>query len=206
MKILSSLALVITLLGGGNAFAQTSQGQTTNAEGRISAVSFLPVDKKQPVSVRVMDDSRDNMMIKQTLERSLSNAGYIVAQSASQVMTFEASNSLTSPKPETESVVSFDASASTYTDQMNAKVKLLSSSENSLLNRKADEGPQGTAGSFRLDLQIMDRSNGKRLWQGWAVAGTYSSDGTATVQSMAPELISKIGTTVRNQPFAFLVQ
>jgi hypothetical protein len=205
MKILFSLAFAIALLGSGSVLAQSSAGQPTNAEGKISAVAFLPVDKKQPVSVRVMDDSRDNIMIKQTLEKSLAGAGYIVAPSASQVMTFEASNSLTSPKPESESVVSFDASASTYTDQMNAKVKLLSSSENSLLNRKADEGPQGTAGSFRLDLQIMDRSNGKRLWQGWALAGTYSSDGTATVQSMAPELISKIGLTVRNQPFSFLV-
>jgi hypothetical protein len=205
MKILSTLALAAALLGGGTALAQNSQGQPTNAEGRISAVSFLPVDKKQPVSIRIMDDSRDNIMIKQTLEQSFTSAGYIVAPNASQVITFETSNSLTSPKPETESMLSFDAKASTYTDQVNAKLKLLSTSENSLLTRKADEGPQGTAGSFRLDMQIMDKSNGKRLWQGWAVAGTYSSDGTATVQGMAPELISKIGTTVRNQPFSFLV-
>ncbi len=172
------------------------------ADGRVSAMSFNPLDRGQPIQVRLMDDSEDNKALKATFEKALLQAGYRLSPTATTVLTFEATNSLATAGQPRPSVVELDVRNTASGDEnYNARVKLFSSNEDSVFTRRTDEGPSGTAGSFRLEASVIDRAKGRRLWQGWAQIGTHSSDGAAMSQAMVEPLVQNLGQAVRDKSF-----
>ncbi|MCC7166909.1 MAG: hypothetical protein IT565_04990 [Rhodospirillales bacterium] len=172
-------------------------------EGRVSAMAFNPLERGQAIQVRLMDDSEDNKVLKAAFEKALLQAGYALSPTSTTVLTFEVTNSLSTSGHQRPSVVELDVRNTASGDEnYNAKVKLFSSNEDAVFTRRTDEGPQGTAGSFRLEANLIDRAKGKRLWQGWAQIGTHSSDGAAMNQAMIQPLVQNLGKAVRDQAFA----
>ncbi|MBF0168497.1 MAG: hypothetical protein HQL45_12795 [Alphaproteobacteria bacterium] len=169
-------------------------------EAKLSTLSFAAIDRSQPLQVRLQDDSDDNKAVKAALEQALTQAGFRLAPDARFVMTFDATNSLTNNLSSRPTVFSVDGhKSSAGGDTVEARVKLFSTGEDSVLKRRPDEGPQGTAGSVRLDLGLMDRADGKRLWQGWAQVPAHSSDTQALTRALATPLVGHIGQAVRNK-------
>lgn len=169
-------------------------------DARLSSLSFAAVDRSQPVQVRLQDDSEDNKAVKAALEQALTQAGYRLAPDARLVMTFDASNSLTTNPSGRPTVFSVDGhKSSAGGDEVEARIKLFSTGEDSMFKRRPDEGPQGTAGSIRLDVGLIDRSGGKRLWQGWAQIPALSSDSQSLTRALAAPLVGHIGQAVRNK-------
>lgn len=198
-KFVAVLAFLALPAGAG-----AQQAETT--EARLSAMSFAPVDQGQTVEVRLYDDSEDNKAIKAALERALAEAGFKVGPNARYAVSFEASNSLTANKEQRPTVVTVEGHKGSWDDSVEAKVKLFSTGEDSLFKRRPDEGPQGTAGSVRLDVGLFDRQGGKRLWQGWAMVPVPTSDTQALARSLAQPLVGHIGQGVKNKAITVTVK
>ncbi|CAA6605400.1 exported hypothetical protein [Rhodospirillaceae bacterium LM-1] len=169
------------------------------SQARLSALSFGALDRGQAVEVRLQDDSEDNKAVKAALEQALTQAGYRLAPNARYVLSFEATNSLTANDPKRPTVFSVDGHKGSYDDSVEARIKLFSTGEDSVLKHRPDEGPQGTAGSVRLELGVIDRSGGKRLWQGWAQTPVQTSDTLALTKSLAQPLVAHLGLAVKNK-------
>ena len=58
-----------------------------------------------------------------------------------------------------------------------------------------------TPSSFRIDITIDDKSNGKRLWQGWSSADIGPGDNRQMTLNMIPILVNSLGQTVRQKSF-----
>ncbi|MBI4969045.1 MAG: hypothetical protein HZC25_13090 [Rhodospirillales bacterium] len=189
----------LLLMAATGAFAQSAY----QAEGKVSAMSFNPLDRSQPLQVRLLDDSEDNKALKVTFEKALTAAGYQLSPTATTVLTFEVTNSLSTSGQQRPSVVELEVRNTASGDEnYNARVKLFSSNEDSVFTRRTDEGPSGTAGSFRLEAAVIDRAKGRRLWQGWAQVGTHQSDGVAMSHAMVGPLVQSLGQAVRDKSFA----
>jgi hypothetical protein len=194
-RLAGFLAVMAVLAFQTAAHAQQGDG----VQARLSAMSFAPVDKGQTVEVRLYDDSDDNKAIKAALEKALADAGYRVAPNARYALSFEATNSLTANKEKRPTVFSVDGHKGSYDDEVEARIKLFSTGEDSVIKPRPDEGPQGTAGSVRLDAGLIDRQGGKRLWQGWAMVPVSTSDTQALARSLAVPLMGHLGQAVRDK-------
>lgn len=196
MKRLAAFLAFAALLAS-NAPAGAQAPET--AQARLSAMAFGAVDRGQAIQVRLQDDSEDNKAVRAALEQALTQAGYQLSPNARYALSFDATNSLTANDPKRPTVFSVDGHKGSYDDEVEARIKLFSTGEDSVLKHRPDEGPQGTAGSVRLEVGLIDRQGGKRLWQGWAQSPVKTSDTQAIARALAQPLVAHIGQAVRDK-------
>lgn len=164
----------------------------------LNAVSFLPLKAGVPVRVRLLDDSQRNVDIKKRFENALSVNGYVLDADATLVLTFETHEDIGSYSAnEQRYVVKLQADGGREGgEDASAIVNVFNSKSGGLLNKGDRPGTNITSQSmFRMDATIDDKSNGRRLWEGWATAPLSHTGPDPLIESMVPALAAHIGKT-----------
>jgi len=194
-KWFGCLALVTLILSSAVAHAQQIM---------LNAVSYEPIPSGQSVMVEIFDDSDDNKRLKKQFEDQLKSQGYTIADDARLILSFETrdtSGTWTGGGPN-RLVEIGNAGNHTGTDAPDVRVNIFDNQRGGLLNPKPNKGVTQVAPSqYRIDASIEDRTNGKRLWQGWGIANIGSADDPAIQNAMVRPIVEHIGQTVRDQTF-----
>jgi len=183
-------------------FLFSGAGAETPQQGFLNAVSYDSLPAQVSVNVRPLNDSDENLALKQAFETALRERGYTVAVDAPLVLTFETREVVSAWADRgRRTVLEFEVRGEGVGgDQQRVRLNLFNSSSGGVFNR-GREGGTGivTPGHFRIVLSIDDRSSGERLWQAWKVAEIGRSDGRRVSQAMVPGMISRLGETVRQE-------
>lgn len=175
-----------------------------SAEGTISAVSFQPLPENSSLFVRPMDNSDQNLLLQKDFERALREKGYKVTKDASLILTFETRDqggSWTGGGPNRFVELSNNP-AQTGVNAPQVRFNLFNSARGGLLNPDRKERTRTVSPSlFRIDVTIDDKTNGKRLWQGWSSAELGFSSNRALTRAMIPSIIDGLGKTVKQRSF-----
>ncbi|MBO6519981.1 MAG: hypothetical protein JJ900_03730 [Rhodospirillales bacterium] len=175
------------------------EAQTVN----LNAVSYAELPSGRDITVETFDDSEKVKKLKALFEEELELAGYNVTQGARMILSFEARDtegSWSGGGPN-RLIEIRESDNHTGKDAPDVRVNIFDSQRGGLLNPKRDKGITQVAPSqFRIDASIEDRTNGKRLWQGWSVTEDFAVGESHTVQrSMVKPIIESIGKTVRDE-------
>ncbi len=180
------------------------QHRALAAEAVLNAVSYLPLPSSKAVTVETFDDSEESLNLQKIFEDALRARGYDVSPSAGMVLSIESrdrSGTWTGGGPN-RLIELRNNQDHTGTDAPAVRLNIFDSNRGGLINPKRDPGiTQVTPSHFRIDITIEDRSNGKRIWQGWSETETGSSDDLEARRAMVRPLVDSIGQTVREQRF-----
>jgi len=183
-------------------FLVSGAGAQTPQQGLLNAVAYDPLPTQVSINVRPLNDSDENLSLKQDFETALRERGHTVDVDAPLVLSFETREAAGAWADRgRRTVLELEASGEGVGgDQQRVHLNLFNSSSGGVFNR-GNEGGTGivTPSHFRIDLSIDDRSNGERLWQAWAVADIGRSDGRRVSQAMVPGMIARLGETVRQE-------
>ena len=174
------------------------------ADGQINAVSFQPLPQGSSLFVRPLDNSDHNLVLQKDFERVLRQKGYTVSKDAALILTFETRDTAGSwsgggPNRLVELSNNPDQ---TGIEAPQVRLNLFNSARGGLLNPDRRELTRTvTPSSFRIDVTIDDKSNGKRLWQGWSSADIGPGDNRKMTRNMIPILVNSLGQTVRQKSF-----
>lgn len=173
------------------------------ADGVINAVSYSPLPANAAVEVRPFDDSDENIEIRERIERALAARGISTGSGGALVMNFEVRNRIGFLNTgDNRHVLSFETRGGRGGgEQTDARVNVYNSQDGGLLNKGT-----GTRVSnrtiYRLELNLEQRSNNERLWDGWAEAELVGGDGAELLRRMVPPVVKAIGTTVKSEAFS----
>ncbi len=174
------------------------------ADGQINAVSFQPLPQGSSLFVRPLDNSDHNLILQKDFERVLRQKGYNISRDAALILTFETRDTAGSwsgggPNRLVELSNNPDQ---TGIEAPQVRLNLFNSARGGLLNPDRREWTRTvTPSSFRIDVTIDDKSNGKRLWQGWSSADIGPGDNRKMTRNMIPILVNILGQTVRQKSF-----
>ncbi len=187
--------------------ALISAASVVKAEGIMSAVSFLPVPAGSVVFVRPLDNSDNNLILQKDFERALKSKGYTVGKDAALILTFETRDDSGSWAGGGENRF-LELSNNHDQSGINApkvRLNLFNSRRGGILNPDRKETTRTvTPSSFRIDVTIDDKTNGKRMWQGWSSAATRISGNREMSRRMIPVLVDGLGQTIRRKTFSLI--
>jgi hypothetical protein len=189
MFALRATVLALTLLSAPLALAGdpagAPEGSVRIAPDRtatvvINAMPLAPYDAARPVHIRVMDNSDDNMAIRDSLAAALTARGVTLAEDAAvdDVMLLDMDSVATTaslrPDPSSGPLsVGGAAGSSDDRDQVDVTLRLFSNVQGSVIGGDRDAPKPSLGGpDLRLDLGLTDPRTGRRVWQGW---GTVSA-------------------------------
>ena len=163
--------------------------------GVLNAVAYNPVPA-EPVAVRVLDDSDENLAIKGDLENALTRRGFRLGSDDSPlVMTIDTGDQVgawqSSPVWDRFRV---------QDDQR----RLWPGGELDVQRVARYPIPRTTVVTppqYRLGVTLDDRGSGVRLWEGWAFAELSQGDPRELAHAMVPRLAGSVGQTVREESF-----
>ncbi|MFQ5953664.1 MAG: hypothetical protein ACE5JZ_01200 [Kiloniellales bacterium] len=193
-------------VGIGLMLLQAGLSPALAAEGRVNAAAYAPVPLGSAVMVVPLDDTEDNLQIKDVFEQALQARGYRIAPDASLVMTFWTSGSYDLARRGRRGPgllqLGAEGGTSTSTD-VEAQVKLFSSRGGGLFQNPARRPSQQPLGAtrHRLDAVLNDQQQRRRIWQGQSYADVSGGDPLTITESMVTPLIESFGKTVRHQAF-----
>ncbi len=185
----ASVVLAAALVPG--LAAADATGQAT-----LNAVSFQPLPAAQPIEVRVLDNSDENLAIMRELEGALKRRGApLGGADAPLLLTIDTG----------ENVGAWNAPSGTdRVPMMDDRGRLFPQGELDI-SRQARLPVPGTTvvtpPQYRLGLTIDARATGVRLWQGWAIAPLSQGEPAELAAAMVPKLAASIGETVREEVF-----
>jgi hypothetical protein len=172
-------------------------------KGLMNAISFKTLPYKTAFTVKPMDDSNQNMVLKQKFEHLLKTQGFSISKNAPLVITFGTNNELSSYTTRNRrSILELDARGGREGGE-NARMRfnLFDSNSGGMFNEGKGETSLKTVGHFRLDVSIVNRTNGKHYWKAWTIANQSRSSGGDLILAMVPEMVKKIGKKVTSQIF-----
>ena len=186
-----------------SSFADIAAAQTSGENGLLNAVAYLPIAKGQAIAVRSLSDSDDDMALKRTFEQALRAAGHLLSADATLILTFEVRNEIGAwSETGRRHVLELTArGGGDGGDNAKALLNLYDSNRGGVFNRGSSGTSIVTPSKYRIDAQIDDRTNGKRLWQGWATADLGGYDSRDLTRAMVPELVKSLGRTIKRQTF-----
>jgi len=193
IALLSALASVV--------FLTTA---AASADGTLNAVSYQPMPTGTTLSVRPLDNSDHNMLLKADFERALRGKGYTISDDAKLVFTFETMDTAGAwtgggPNPFIELSNNPDQ---TGIEAPRVKFNLFNTERGGILNPDRTEVTRMvTPSSFRIDVTIDSLTDGKRLWHGWSSINIGAGDNREMTRSMVPVMVEGLGKTVREQKF-----
>lgn len=180
----------------------TAQAQSMG-EGLMNALSYKSLPANAVFSVRPLDNSDQNLRLKQEFENALRAKGYGVSDDAALVINFETRDEIGSYSTRNKrSVLELQARGGREGGE-DAKMRfnLYDSNSGGMLNTGKGETTIQSPSEYRLDVSIDDKSTGKRHWQAWTVAGLDRSDSTALYIGMIPEMVANMGERVKSHVF-----
>ncbi len=178
-----------------------------NADGLLNAVSFSPVPAGSAIFVRPMDNSDRNLVLQKDFERILKRKGYTVTKDANLILTFETrdtSGSWTGGGPNRFVELSNNHDQSGV-NAPRVHFNLFNSARGGILNPNRKEATRTvTPSSFRIDVTLDNKTDGKRLWQGWSSADIGAASSRKMTRAMIPVLVDSLGQTIRQKSFPLL--
>ena len=187
--------------------ALISAVSAVKAEGLMSAVSFLPVPAGSMIFVRPLDNSDSNLILQKDFENALKSKGYTIGKDAALILSFETidDSGAWSGGGENRFVELSNNHDQSGIDAPRVHFNLFNSRRGGILNPDRKETTRTvTPSSFRIDVTIDDKSNGKRMWQGWSSAATRVGDDHETSRKMIPVLVDGLGQTIRRKTFSLI--
>ena len=184
--------------------AVLSVASTVRAEGMMNAVSFLPVPAGSAIFVRPLDNSDNNLILQKDFEQALKTKGYTIHQAATLILTFETrdDSGAWTGGGENRLVELSNNSDQSGLNAPRVRLNLFNSQRGGILNPERTEFTRTvTPSSFRIDVTIDDKSNGKRMWQGWSSAHIRVGDSREMSRKMVPALVDGLGQTIRQKTF-----
>jgi len=179
-------------------------GNSAFAEGLVNAVSFQPFPAGSAIFVRPMDNSDQNMVLLSDFERALKKNGYTISKDADLILTFETLDTAGSwtgggTNPFIELSNNHDQSG---VNAPRVHFNLFNSARGGLLNPDRQEKTRTvTPSRFRIEVTLDDKTNGKRLWQGWSSADIDIRANSATTRAMIPVIVEGFGKNVKEKTF-----
>jgi hypothetical protein len=184
-------------------FATICIADVAHADGVVNAASYAPLPDKLAIEVRPFDDSDENLAIKERIERELAARGITTGAKAPLVMNFEVRNRIGYLNTgDNRHVIEFQTRGGrSGGEQTDARINVFNSQSGGLLNK----GP-GTRVSnrtvYRLELNVEQRDNNERLWDGWVEAELTGGDSAELLRRMVPAVVKALGQTVKSQAFS----
>ncbi|OHC73215.1 MAG: hypothetical protein A3G18_09155 [Rhodospirillales bacterium RIFCSPLOWO2_12_FULL_58_28] len=197
MKRIGWLSACLIVLASVSAFAEN------NGDGLLNSVSYKPLPANMPIAVRAMDNSDENMVLVREFEGALRAGGYTVSPGADLILTFETRDELGAWSDHGKRTLLELSAKGGYEGGEDAKARfnVYNSQKGGILNKGRGGTSITTPSQYRIDVTIEDKTNGKSLWQAWAVADLGASDGAVLVKNMVPVLVKHLGQTVKQQSF-----
>ncbi len=195
------LFLVLGLIGltVSPVFAQSA------GDGLLNAVAYKDIPAGAGILVRPLDDSDDNLILKQEFEAALQSQGYRIQPDSSLVLSFETKDTLGAyTDRNARHVLELSGGGGRGGgEDARARVNLFDSASGGLVNTGRESGNTAivTPTQYRVDVSLDDKANKKRLWQAWATADIEQSDSLTLTRSMVPHIVQAVGQTIRRQPF-----
>jgi hypothetical protein len=191
---------VLTMVHASLAMAQESP------TGVLNAVSFKPLPAGAPILVRPLDDTDKNLVIKKDIEAALTARGYTLSTDPQGiVLSFESRSEpgyWTSTRQ--RKFIELEGTAGTGTrasKNSRGMVNLYDSQQGAVLNKGNQSIVTPAATLYRLDVNIDDKTDGKSLWRGWAIANLAEADAVNLAKAMVPALVDNIGKGAKEQSF-----
>jgi hypothetical protein len=165
--------------------------------GIARSMSFLALAPNVAVTVRPLDNSRANLVLKQHFATALKKRAMLVDEAASAyVLNFETEIDQ-APRRGDSSI----GSASGSNRESDVRINVWATHRDSMLRGRA--GETGDRGMLRYTLTatLDDERSGRRLWQGEASYSGAPGDEATTMATMATILTEQLGQTVRQKTF-----
>lgn len=199
LAVAGALCLAIAA-GAAPSWAENDDGAP---EGTMNAVVFGPVAPGIAVSVRALDNSDVNMALVSEFEAALAKRGYRVVADSPLVLTFETRSDVGAWSDSgRRSIIELEGHGGRMGgEDAKARVNLFNSSRGGLFNEGRGETNIVTQGRYRLEATLDDKTERKRLWQGWAESNLGRYQGAELLSAMVPVIAENLGKTVRRQPF-----
>ena len=174
-------------------------------EGLLNAVAYKPLPAGLAITVRPMDDSDENLVLRERIEGELKAQGYSVSGDGTLILTFETRDTMGAwSDAGRRSVLEFEYKNAEGIggDNERLRLNLFDSAQGGVFNEGGAHGTLVvTPSQYRIDATVDDRRNGERLWQAWVTASLQQADGATLTQSMVPAMVGSLGKTVRRQTF-----
>lgn len=183
--------------------AEEPKEASTPPKGMVNAIAFLPMAEKAAIAVRPLDDSDANLKLKTAFEQALRARGNGVSADSNLILTFETKDEVGAWTDEgRRHVLELRAEGGREGGEYaHAKVNIYDSQSGGLLNQGRGGTAIATPSAYRIEVTLDDRSNGKRVWQGWTVAKLVHGDRTELSKAMAGALVQSLGRTVDQRTF-----
>ncbi len=173
----------------------------------LNAMMLGPDAPARTITVRLTDDSDMHRQMQERFEVALAARGYQVlrgeeAVGSALVLEFDTASSKAPQRLEQGSLVSMRANVgeSESDDQVEGVINVFSNTEASLIGGPVEHAMPSLGGPMlRLDVGLTDRATGRRLWQGWATAGSPSLGRDVIALSLVDPLSATLGKSVRAQ-------
>lgn len=191
--------LSLSLLGQ---FTKAVQAQDSG-QGIMNAISYKTLPQNPIFAVKPMDDSNQNLILKRKFEHLLKIKGFSISKNAPLVITFGTSNELSSYTTRNRrSILELDAHGGREGgERAQMRFNLFDSNSGGMFNVGKGETSLKTGGQYRLDVSVINRTNGKHHWQAWTTTNQGDSGERAPILAMVPEMVNRIGKKVTSQIF-----
>lgn len=164
-------------------------------DGVLNAVAYAPVPP-EALEVRVLDNSDENLAIKQDLETALAGRGFRLGRDeAPLVMTIDTGDQ-TGAWQTAPSWDQFRVQDDQRRLWPGGELDVQRVARYPLPRTTVVTPPQ-----YRLGLTLDDRGSGVRLWEGWSIAELSQGEPGELAHAMVPKLAGSIGETVREESF-----
>ncbi len=194
-RLLGSLILLIGLVAGTHpVYAE---------DGLMNSISFRKIPTNAILQVQALDDSDDNLALIKVIENILRQRGYRIAPDATLILTFETRDEIGAwSGTDRRHLLSFEAKGGRGGgEDARARLNFFDSNSGGLINKGKGGTSIATPSSYRIDVTVENRSDGKRYWQGWSEGKLGAGDGFTLTKKMIPVLIDGIGKTIRQKTF-----
>lgn len=169
-------------------------------EGLMNAISYKALPEGAVFSVQPMDNSDQNMRVKQEFENLLRRKGYGVSDDAPLVISFETRDEIGGYTTRNKrAVLELQARGGREGgEDARMRFNLFDSNTGGMFNSGKGETTVMSPSQYRLDVSIDSRETGKRHWQAWTVANLEQSDSTLLILGMLPEMVGNIGKKIKS--------
>ncbi|MCP5367956.1 MAG: hypothetical protein H6907_03560 [Hyphomicrobiales bacterium] len=192
------------ILGSVFALALAATAAGARAEGVLSAQALRPIPPGATISVEPLDNSRENLRIQEQFESLLTQRGFKVERGGQLILTFETRDDLGEwNSAERRALVDAQMRGGrTGGEDARVRASIFDSRRGGVLNKgDIQTQPSSTPSQYKLEVTLDDRSNGRRLWQGWSSADLGpTQDGSALISSMVGPMVESLGKTVKSRP------
>jgi hypothetical protein len=176
-----------------------AQAQEVNT-GKINAASYMPIPPGASVEVVLLDDSPENVELKESFEQALTARGVSVDPGAPYQLSFNTSGTFRSGEnPRISDFVNIDGEGgNSESSDVRGRVNVFSSRGPSLIQRGR---PTREISSSRLSLeaQVRETATGRHAWRAQAYAVTQGEDPQQVTMALIPFVVDSLGKTVRQR-------